>query len=136
MRCTKPKVEAICRRPSCVHPKVCKLLGTSHAPLLELMRESRAVEGVKKVHIASGIRMDLAVDEDAYLDDLARHHVGGHLKVAPEHVDEGVLRKMKKPGGDHFDRFAKGFKKASRAAGKEQYLVPYFIASHPGSGLD
>lgn len=136
MRCTKPKVEAICRRPSCVHPKVCKLLGTSHAPLLELMRESRAVEGVKKVHIASGIRMDLAVDEDAYLDDLARHHVGGHLKVAPEHASDAVLNVMKKPSSESFERFAKRFRAASKRAGKEQYLVPYFIASHPGSGVE
>lgn len=136
MRCSRPEVEARCRRLSCVHPKVCKLLKTDHTDLRRLMRASRSVPGVKKVNVASGIRMDLAAEDPEYLSELARHHVGGHLKVAPEHVDEGVLRRMKKPGGQYFDRFADGFKKASRAAGKEQYLVPYFIASHPGSGLD
>ena len=136
MRCTRPEVEARCRRLSCVHPKVCKLLDTDHGPILSLMRASRTQEGVKRVHIASGIRMDLAEREPAYLDELARHHVGGHLKVAPEHVGANVLRMMKKPGPASFERFAEGFERASRKAGKEQYLVPYFIASHPGSGLD
>jgi uncharacterized radical SAM protein YgiQ len=136
MQCGKPEVEAICRRPSCVHPKVCRLLETSHSPLVELMRDSREIAGVKKVHVASGIRMDLAAGEDEYLEDLAAHHVGGHLKVAPEHVSERVLRTMKKPPTDTFDRFAEGFDAASKRAGKEQYLVPYFIASHPGSGVD
>jgi len=136
MRCGRPEVEAICRRPSCVHPKVCRLLETSHAPLVDLMRKSRAVAGVAKVHVASGIRMDLAAGEDEYLDELARHHVGGHLKVAPEHVSPAVLDTMKKPPTDSFDRFAERFQAASRRAGKEQYLVPYFIASHPGSGVD
>jgi uncharacterized radical SAM protein YgiQ len=135
MRCTKPEVEARCRRLSCVHPKVCKLLGTDHSALRALMRDSRELPGVKKVNIASGIRMDLAADEPEYLDELARHHVGGHLKVAPEHVSEKVLMMMKKPGTDGFERFARGFQDASKRAGKEQYLVPYFIASHPGSGL-
>lgn len=135
MRCGDPEVEAICRRPSCVHPKVCRLLETSHAPLVDLMRESREVAGVKKVHVASGIRMDLAAGEDEYLEELARHHVGGHLKVAPEHASDDVLRVMKKPSTESFDRFAAGFEAASKRAGKEQYLVPYFIASHPGSGV-
>ncbi|MBW2420428.1 MAG: YgiQ family radical SAM protein [Deltaproteobacteria bacterium] len=136
MGCTRPEVEARCRRLSCVHPKVCKLLGTSHRPLVDLMRESRGVKGVRKVHIASGIRMDLAADEPEYLEELARHHVGGHLKVAPEHVSEEVLGYMKKPGPTGFERFAAGFRAASEAAGKEQYLVPYFMASHPGCGVD
>jgi uncharacterized radical SAM protein YgiQ len=136
MRCTKPAVEAVCRRPSCVHPKVCRLLGTDHAPLLELMREARELPGVKQVHIASGIRMDLASEDDAYLEELAAHHVGGHLKVAPEHASPAVLQAMKKPGVESFDRFAERFGEASRRAGKEQYLVPYFIASHPGCGVD
>ncbi len=136
MRCGAPAVEAVCRRPSCVHPKVCRLLETDHGPLLELMRASRAVPGVKQVHVASGIRMDLAAGEDEYLDELARYHVGGHLKVAPEHASEEVLRVMKKPGTASFERFAEGFEAASRRAGKEQYLVPYFIASHPGSGVE
>jgi uncharacterized radical SAM protein YgiQ len=136
MRCTKPEVERICRRLSCVHPKVCKLLDTSHAPTLDLMRRARRVPGVKRVHIASGIRMDLAADEPEYLEDLAAHHVGGHLKVAPEHVSDRVLELMKKPGREGFEIFAERFEQASRRAGKEQYLVPYFIASHPGSGVD
>ena len=136
MRCTKPEVERICRRLSCVHPKVCKLLDTDHAPTLDLMRRARKVEGVKRVHIASGIRMDLAANELEYLDELAAHHVGGHLKVAPEHVSDRVLRQMKKPGRASFEIFAERFEKASKRAGKEQYLVPYFISSHPGSGVE
>ena len=136
MRCGSPAAEAVCRRPSCVHPKICRLLVTAHGPVLDLMRAARAVPGVDKVHVASGIRMDLAAGEDAYLDDLATHHVGGHLKVAPEHASEGVLRAMKKPDTGSFDRFAEGFERASKRAGKEQYLVPYFIASHPGCGVD
>jgi len=133
MRCTKPEVERVCRRLSCVHPKVCKLLGTDHGPILDLMRRARAVPGVKRVHIASGIRMDLAADSPEYLEELAAHHVGGHLKVAPEHVSERVLDLMKKPGRGSFEIFAERFAAASKRAGKEQYLVPYFIASHPGS---
>jgi len=136
MRCSQPEVEARCRRPSCVHPKICKLLDTSHAPLRELLRESRDVPGIERVLIASGIRMDLAVRDPGYLEDLARHHVGGHLKVAPEHVSERVLALMKKPGPESFDAFAEGFARASRAAGKEQYLVPYFISGHPGCELE
>ena len=134
MRCTKPEVESVCRRLSCVHPKICKLLDTDHAPTLDLMRRARQVEGVKRVHIASGIRMDLAADEPEYLEELAAHHVGGHLKVAPEHVSERVLDMMKKPPSGSFEIFAERFEAASKRAGKEQYLVPYFISSHPGSG--
>ena len=135
MRCSKPEVEARCRRLSCVSPKVCKLLDTDHAPLVDLMRRSREIKGVKKVHIASGIRMDLARNEPKYLDDLVKHHVGGHLKVAPEHVSERVLSLMKKPPQHTFEEFADRFKSASKKAGKDQYLVPYFIASHPGSEI-
>jgi uncharacterized radical SAM protein YgiQ len=133
MRCTRPDVEARCRRLSCIHPTVCKLLGTSHAPTTALLREARAVPGVKRVNVASGIRMDLARGDDAYLDEMAAHHVGGHLKVAPEHVSDTVLSAMKKPAQRTFVEFAERFEAASRRAGKEQYLVPYFIASHPGS---
>ena len=136
MRCSKPEVERVCRRLSCVHPKVCKLLGTDHAPTLDLMRRARAVPGVKRVHIASGIRMDLAANEPEYLEELAAYHVGGHLKVAPEHVSRRVLDLMKKPGRQGFEIFAERFAQASKRAGKEQYLVPYFIASHPGSGVE
>ena len=137
MRCTKPEVEAICRRLSCVHPKICVLLGTDHGPLLELMRQARRVPGVRKVLVASGIRMDLARRSPTYMDELAAHHVGGHLKVAPEHVDARVLEKMKKPANIDFEGFAEEFQRASRRGGKpKQYLVPYFIASHPGSDLE
>jgi len=136
MRCSQPQTETKCRRLSCVSPKICKLLDTSHAPLVELMRESRNVKGVKKVHIASGIRMDLARNEAAYLDELVKHHVGGHLKVAPEHVSDKVLALMKKPPQATFEQFTDRFRAASRRAGKDQFLVPYFIASHPGSGLE
>jgi uncharacterized radical SAM protein YgiQ len=136
MGCSQPETEAKCRRLSCVSPKVCKLLDTSHAPLVELMRESRELKGVKKVHIASGIRMDLARNETEYLDELVNHHVGGHLKVAPEHVSDKVLAMMKKPPQSTFEEFADRFRAASKRAGKAQFLVPYFIASHPGSGLE
>jgi uncharacterized radical SAM protein YgiQ len=136
MRCTRPEVEAVCKRLSCIHPTICKLLGTSHAPTIELMRGARAVAGVKRVHIASGIRMDLANLDDAYVDELAAHHVGGHLKVAPEHRSDRVLALMKKPSHREFETFAKKFQCASERAGKEQYLVPYFIASHPGSRVE
>jgi uncharacterized radical SAM protein YgiQ len=136
MRCSQPETEAKCRRLSCVSPKVCKLLDTNHAPLVELMRESRKVKGVKKVHIASGIRMDLARNETQYLDELVNHHVGGHLKIAPEHVSDSVLAHMKKPPQSTFEEFASRFRAASKRAGKDQFLVPYFIASHPGSGLE
>ncbi len=136
MRCTLPEVEAKCRRLSCVHPTVCKLLGTDHGPLKDLMRKARKEPGVKKVLVASGIRMDLARRDPEYLRELAQHHVGGYLKVAPEHVDAEVLRLMKKPANDDFQEFDREFKQASKEVGKKQYLVPYFISSHPGSDLD
>ncbi|HRX86450.1 MAG TPA: YgiQ family radical SAM protein, partial [Phycisphaerae bacterium] len=136
MRCARPEIEEKCRRLSCVHPTVCKLLGTDHGPLIDVMRAVRGQKGVKKAFVASGIRMDLARQSPEYLEELARHHVGGHLKVAPEHTDPETLKLMKKPDIDDFDRFAEAFTKASRKAGKEQYLVPYFIASHPGSTIE
>jgi uncharacterized radical SAM protein YgiQ len=135
MKCTRPEVEAICKRLSCVHPKICKLLGTDHGPLVELMRQSRQVPGIETVYVASGIRMDLAQKSPEYMAELVKHHVGGHLKVAPEHTDANVLRLMKKPDSGDFDGFARVFLQASRAAGKQQYIVPYFISSHPGSDL-
>jgi uncharacterized radical SAM protein YgiQ len=137
MRCTRPEVEVKCKRLSCVHPKVCKLLGTDHGPLVELMREGREVPGIRKVFVASGIRMDLAQRSPEYMEELAAHHVGGHLKVAPEHTDPDVLKRMKKPDQEDYAGFADAFKDASAKAGKpKQYLVPYYIASHPGSDLD
>ena len=135
MRCLRPEVEAVCKRLSCVHPKVCKLLGTDHGPLVELMRESRTVPGVDRVLVASGVRMDLAQRSPEYLEELAQHHVGGHLKVAPEHTDPDVLKRMKKPEINDYESFDRAFQDASRRAGKTQYTVPYFIASHPGSDL-
>jgi len=135
MRCTRPEIEARCRRPSCVHPSVCKLLGTDHGPIVQLMRKARDVPGVKRVHIASGVRMDLAQRSDEYLDELVTHHVGGHLKVAPEHASSRVLDVMRKPTIDDFGSFADAFTAASQRAGKDQYLVPYFISSHPGADL-
>jgi uncharacterized radical SAM protein YgiQ len=136
MRCTRPDVEAKCKRLSCVHPGICKLLGTDHGPLVKLMRDVRQVEGVRKVFVASGIRMDLAQLSPEYVRELAAHHVGGRLKVAPEHASPAVLEKMKKPSIDNFGVFAEQYKQASATAGKpKQQLVPYFIASHPGSDL-
>jgi radical SAM superfamily enzyme YgiQ (UPF0313 family) len=137
MRCTRPDVEAKCKRLSCVHPTVCKLLGTDHGPLVQLMRKARETPGVRRVFVSSGIRMDLAQLSPEYVGELAAHHVGGRLKVAPEHTSPEVLGLMKKPSIDNFGTFAKAFNKASKSAGKpKQFLVPYFIASHPGSDLN
>ncbi len=136
MRCSRPEAESVCRRLSCIHPSVCRQLDTSHEPTKQLMREARAIPGVKKVHVASGIRMDLARHDPEYLEELARHHVGGHLKVAPEHVSDKVLSLMKKPAQNTFEDFAEQFNAASKRAGREQYLVPYFISGHPGSSLE
>jgi len=133
MNCSRPDVQKICRRLSCVHPTICKLLDRDHAPLTGLLRAARATPGVKQARVASGVRMDLAAEAPEYLEELAAHHVGGHLKVAPEHVAPEVLEKMKKPGPESFEQFAGNFRAASQAAGKQQYLVPYFIAGHPGS---
>jgi uncharacterized radical SAM protein YgiQ len=137
MRCTRPDVEAKCKRLSCVHPSICKLLGTDHGPLIDLMRDVRETPGVRKAFVSSGIRMDLAQLSPEYVRELAAHHVGGRLKVAPEHTSPAVLERMKKPSIDNFGQFAEQYQEASAAAGKpKQQLVPYFIASHPGSGLD
>ena len=135
MRCSKPEVEAICRRLSCVHPTVCSLLGTDHDPLIDVMREVRSRDGVKKVLVASGVRMDLAQRSPEYMRELVTHHVGGHLKVAPENTDPETLQYMKRPGIDSFQSFVKRFQEASREAGKEQYVVPYFVSAHPGSDV-
>jgi uncharacterized radical SAM protein YgiQ len=138
MRCEDEKYESKCRRLSCVHPGICEHLKTDHGPLIDLMRRVRAEPGVKHVHIASGVRTDLVVDGERgreYLDELTRHHVGGQLSVAPEHVSDETLRLMKKPPIESYDRFTEAFRCASQAAGKEQYLVPYFISGHPGSTL-
>ncbi len=133
MACKDKAIEEVCRRPSCVYPDICKNLNTDHQPLIELYRKTRAVPGIKKTLIASGLRYDLAVKSPAYIKELATHHVGGYLKIAPEHTEEGPLSKMMKPGIGSFDRFKQMFDQASKQAGKEQYLIPYFIAAHPGT---
>jgi uncharacterized radical SAM protein YgiQ len=131
--CKDKKIEAACRRPSCVFPGICENLNTNHKPLIELYRRARAVPGVKKVSIASGVRYDLASKSPEYIKELAQHHVGGYLKIAPEHTQDGPLNAMMKPGIETYDRFKEIFDKASREAGKEQYVIPYFIAAHPGT---
>ncbi|MHB8345893.1 MAG: YgiQ family radical SAM protein [Acidiferrobacterales bacterium] len=133
LHCRSPDIESACRRPSCVYPGICKNLDTDHAPLVHLYRRVRAVPGVKKVLIASGVRYDLAIESPEYVKELVSHHVGGYLKIAPEHLREGPLSKMMKPGMGTYDRFKEMFDRYSKEAGKEQYLIPYFIAAHPGT---
>ena len=133
MACKDKKIEAICRKPSCVFPDICKNLNTNHKPLIELYRKARKIDGVKKILVASGLRYDLAVKSPEYIKELASHHVGGYLKIAPEHTEDAPLAKMMKPGIGSYDRFKSMFETASRSAGKKQYLIPYFIAAHPGT---
>src|SRR5450432_911058 len=135
MSCKDERTESACRRLSCVHPGVCDNLKTDHEPLIDLLRKVRAEKGVKRVFIASGIRYDLAERSPEFIAELAKHHTGGQVSVAPEHSNPEVLKKMKKPGIEVYERFAQAFCQASEAAGKEQYLVPYFITGHPGSTL-
>jgi uncharacterized radical SAM protein YgiQ len=131
--CKSREIEAACRKPSCVYPGICPNLNTDHSPLIRLYRRARELKGVKKVLIASGIRYDLAIESPEYVKELAQHHVGGYLKIAPEAIGEGPLSKMMKPGVGTYDRFKELFDKFSKEAGKEQYLIPYFIAAHPGT---
>ncbi|QSA96213.1 YgiQ family radical SAM protein [Methylococcus sp. EFPC2] len=133
LACKSPDIEASCRRPSCVYPGVCKNLNTDHGPLIKLYRRARALPGIKKILVASGLRYDLAVLSPEYVKELVTHHVGGYLKIAPEHTETGPLSKMMKPGIGTYDRFKTMFDKYSKEAGKEQYLIPYFIAAHPGT---
>jgi uncharacterized radical SAM protein YgiQ len=133
LACKDPAVEAACRRPSCVFPGICPNLNTDHAPLVSLYRKARALPGIKKVLIASGLRYDLAATSPEYVRELATHHVGGYLKIAPEHTENGPLQLMMKPGLGAYDRFKQLFDKYSKEAGKKQYLIPYFIAAHPGT---
>ena len=133
MACKDPAIESACRRLSCVYPGICENLNTDHAPLVGLYRKARALPGIKKVLIGSGIRYDLAVRSPEYVKELATHHVGGYLKIAPEHIEAGPLSKMMKPGIGSYDKFKALFDRFSREAGKEQYLIPYFIAAHPGT---
>ncbi len=133
MACKSPKIESACRRLSCVYPDVCANLNTDHSPLIALYRKARALPGVKKVLIGSGVRYDLAVRSPEYVRELAQHHVGGYLKIAPEHTEPGPLAHMMKPGIGSYERFKTLFDRFSKEAGKEQYLIPYFIAAHPGT---
>ena len=133
MACKDPNIESSCRRLSCVFPGICENLNTDHAPLVALYRKARALPGIKKVLIGSGLRYDLAVRSPEYVRELVTHHVGGYLKIAPEHTEDGPLAKMMKPGIGSYERFKQLFDRFSREAGKEQYLIPYFIAAHPGT---
>jgi uncharacterized radical SAM protein YgiQ len=132
--CKSAAIEAACRKPSCVYPGICPNLNTDHGPLIKMYRRARALRGVKKILIGSGLRYDLAVQSPEYVKELVTHHVGGYLKIAPEHTEGGPLSKMMKPGIGTYERFKKLFDQASAEAGKKQYLIPYFIAAHPGTG--
>ncbi|NBX04726.1 MAG: YgiQ family radical SAM protein [Betaproteobacteria bacterium] len=131
--CRSPEIEAACRKPSCVYPGVCQNLTTDHGPLIKMYRRGRALKGIKKILIGSGLRYDLAVKSPEYIKELAQHHVGGYLKIAPEHTESGPLSKMMKPGIGSYDKFKTLFDKFSLEAGKKQFLIPYFIAAHPGT---
>ncbi|MCK6572236.1 YgiQ family radical SAM protein [Myxococcota bacterium] len=136
MKCRSEDIERRCRKLSCVHPGVCENLVTDHGPVIDLMKQVREADGVNHVFIASGVRYDLAERSPEYVRELAKHHVGGHLSVAPEHVSDRVLEKMKKPGIESYERFKEMFACASQSAKKEQYEIPYFVSGHPGSTLD
>ncbi|MDM0045756.1 YgiQ family radical SAM protein [Variovorax dokdonensis] len=131
--CKSPAIEAACRKPSCVYPGICQNLNTNHDALIRIYRRARALPGVKKILIGSGLRYDLAVQSPEYVKELVQHHVGGYLKIAPEHTETGPLSKMMKPGIGSYDKFKRMFEKYSEEAGKKQYLIPYFIAAHPGT---
>ena len=131
--CRSPEIEAACRKPSCVYPGICQNLHTDHGPLIHMYRRGRALRGIKKILIGSGLRYDLAVKSPEYVKELVQHHVGGYLKIAPEHTEQGPLTKMMKPGIGTYDKFKQMFDAYSEAAGKKQFLVPYFIAAHPGT---
>lgn len=131
--CKTPEIESACRKPSCIFPSICPNLNTDHSALTQLYREARQLKGVKKILIASGLRYDLAVEDPEYVRELVTHHVGGYLKIAPEHTERGPLDKMMKPGIGSYDAFKKMFERFSKEAGKDQFLIPYFIAAHPGT---
>ena len=131
--CRTPEIESACRKPSCVYPGICSNLNTDHSALIHMYRRARALKGVKKILIGSGLRYDLAVQSPEYVKELVQHHVGGYLKIAPEHTEQGPLTKMMKPGIGSYDKFKAMFENYSAEAGKKQYLIPYFIAAHPGT---
>ena len=136
LNCKSQKIQKACKRLSCVYPSICKHLNTDHSPTTKLYRKARAIPGVKRVAIASGLRYDLALKDPEYIEELVTHHVGGYLKIAPEHSEDKTLSKMMKPGISAYDDFKILFDKFSKKAGKEQYLIPYFIAAHPGSDAE
>ena len=136
LNCKSPKIQKTCKRLSCVYPNICKHLNTDHSPTTQLYRKARAIPGVKRVAIASGLRYDLALKDPEYVEELVTHHVGGYLKIAPEHSEDKTLSKMMKPGISAYDEFKILFDKFSKKAGKEQYLIPYFIAAHPASDAE
>jgi uncharacterized radical SAM protein YgiQ len=131
--CKSPGIESACRKPSCVYPGICQNLTTDHGPLIKMYRRGRAIKGIKKILIGSGLRYDLAVKSPEYVKELVQHHVGGYLKIAPEHTEQGPLSKMMKPGIGSYDKFKALFDKFSAEVGKKQFLIPYFIAAHPGT---
>ncbi|HIF47754.1 YgiQ family radical SAM protein [Candidatus Thioglobus sp.] len=133
LQCKDPKIESACRRLTCVYPDICPNLGTDHKPLTKLYRRARNLKGIKNIFIASGLRYDLAIRDPEYIKELVTHHVGGRLKIAPEHTEDNTLSKMMKPGIGSYHRFKELFDRYSKQAGKDQYLIPYFISSHPGT---
>ncbi|MCW8931670.1 MAG: YgiQ family radical SAM protein, partial [Gammaproteobacteria bacterium] len=136
LACDDKKIESVCRRLSCVYPSICSHMNTDHGPLTHLYQRARELPGIKKVFVASGLRYDLAIRSPEYVKELVTHHVGGYLKIAPEHTEEGTLSKMMKPKIDSYYEFKQMFEKFSKEAGKEQYLIPYFIAAHPGTTIE
>lgn len=133
MACKSEAIEKSCRKLSCVYPGICENLNTDHSALIQLYRKARSIKGIKKILVGSGLRYDLAVTSPEYVKELVQHHVGGYLKIAPEHSEENVLSKMMKPGMGSYDKFKEMFERFSKEAGKKQYLIPYFIAAHPGT---
>jgi len=133
LKCKTEEIESACRRLSCVYPDICSNLNTDHKPLIDLYRRARTLPGIKKIFIASGLRYDLAIRSPEYVKELVTHHVGGYLKIAPEHTEQEPLSKMMKPGIGSYERFKQMFERYSKQAGKEQYLIPYFISAHPGT---
>lgn len=132
--CKKQETKGVCTNRQCLFPKPCKNLNTDHKDYLELLRKLRNISGVKKVFIRSGIRFDYvnADTSSAFLDELAKYHVSGQLRVAPEHVSDEVLYYMGKPEHAVYQQFLKKFEKANARSGKKQYVVPYLMSSHPG----
>ncbi|MCU7835695.1 MAG: YgiQ family radical SAM protein [gamma proteobacterium symbiont of Taylorina sp.] len=136
LACDDKEIESVCRRLSCVYPRICSHMNTDHGPLTHLYQRARKLPGIKKIFVASGLRYDLAVRSPEYVKELVTHHVGGYLKIAPEHTEEGTLSKMMKPDIDSYYEFKQMFEQFSKEAGKEQYLIPYFIAAHPGTTIE